>query len=99
MNASDTGNGAPCCESKLKLVPHVGQLWCRSQPVAAVHSPQPSKGLASSPTLTPDTLALTRGARVGQSGNVLWLFYLCSGECCSHFSLCSEALMRGIPIT
>lgn len=41
MNASDTGNGAPCCESNLKLVPHVGQLWCRRQPVGAVHIPVP----------------------------------------------------------
>lgn len=77
MNASDTGNGAPCCESKLKLVPHVGQLWCRSQPVAAVHSPQPSKGLASSPTLTPDTPALTRGHEWGRV-EMCYGFFICA---------------------
>lgn len=65
MNASGTSNGAPCCESKLNLVPRVGQLSCRSQSVGAVHSPQPSKGLASTPTLSPDTPALTRGGTNG----------------------------------
>lgn len=78
MNASDTGNGAPCCESKLKLVPRVGQLWGRSQPVGAVHSPQPSKGLASTPTLAPDTPALTRGGTNGAERKcvVAFLFVL-----------------------
>lgn len=68
MNASDTGSGAPCCESEWKAVPRVEQLWCRSQPVAAVHSPaqhQVCQGLASTPALTPDSPVL---ARAGTNG-------------------------------
>lgn len=78
MNASDTGNGAPCCKSKLKLVSYVRQLWCRSQPVSAVHSPQPSKWLASTPTLAPHNPVLTRGGMNGaeQKCIVAFLFAL-----------------------